>query len=82
MGRFSEQLWGDSGERHYSNQAKGDSDAATWLPPARSYRCGYIAIQIAVKAKYRLWVTPAEHDAMQTVLSNCPDQAVPAGGSR
>ena len=65
-----------------SNQAKGDSDAATWLPPARSYRCGYIAIQIAVKAKYRLWVTPAEHDAMQTVLSNCPDQAVPAGASR
>lgn len=60
-----------------TNQAKGDSDAGSWLPPDRAYRCDYVAIQIEVKTTYRLWVTPAEHDAMQTVLSNCPGQALP-----
>lgn len=60
-----------------TNQAKGAGDAATWLPPATSYRCTYIARQIAVKARYALWVTPAEHDAMLRVLSTCPDQALP-----
>ena len=40
-----------------TNGSKGDSDAATWLPPNRAFRCAYAARQIAVKAKYRLWVT-------------------------
>ncbi|CRK54530.1 conserved exported hypothetical protein [Rhodococcus sp. RD6.2] len=53
------------------NQEKGDGDAATWLPPRKGYRCTYIARQIAVKAKYGLWVTQAEHDAMARVLGNC-----------
>src|SRR5262245_28995498 len=61
------------------NRAKGDGDAATWLPPNRSFRCGYVAHQVAVKAKYRLWVTPAEHDAIARVLARCPDQQAPAG---
>jgi hypothetical protein len=45
-----------------TNQAKGDADAAK---------------QIAVKTKYRLWVTPAEKDAMAAVLSACPDEPLP-----
>lgn len=60
-----------------TNEQKGDGDAATWLPPNKSYRCRYVARQIAVKAKYRLWITQAEHDAMQRVLSNCPTQPLP-----
>jgi hypothetical protein len=60
-----------------TNLRKGDGDAATWLPPARAYRCRYVARQIAVKAKYALSVTPAEHDAMARVLSRCPEQRVP-----
>ena len=60
-----------------ANQNKGDGDAATWLPPNKSYRCAYVARQIAVKAKYHLWVTQAEHDAMSRILSNCPHQALP-----
>lgn len=60
-----------------ANQAKGDSDAATWLPPNKSYRCLYIARQIAVKTKYSLWVTRSEHDAMAKVLSDCPEQTMP-----
>lgn len=56
------------------NSQKGDSDAATWLPPSKSYRCTYVARQIGIKAKYRLWVTAPERDAMQRVLSGCPKE--------
>ena len=54
-----------------TNEQKGDADAASWLPPNKSYRCTYVSRQIDVKAKYALWVTPAEHDAMATVLHGC-----------
>lgn len=60
-----------------ANNDKGDSDAASWLPPNKAYRCRYVARQIAVKVKYRLWVTGAERDAMANVLSGCPDQKLP-----
>ena len=50
------------------NDAKGDGDAATWLPPNVGYRCEYVTRQIQVKARYGLWVVPAEHDAMARVL--------------
>lgn len=60
-----------------ANQAKGDGDAATWLPPNKSFRCQYVARQIAVKAKYNLWMTQAEHDAIASVLSRCPGQLLP-----
>ncbi|MEV0995630.1 HNH endonuclease family protein [Nonomuraea sp. NPDC050202] len=53
------------------NGQKSDSDAATWLPPRKSYRCTYIAKQVDVKAKYELWVTSAEKDAMKGILENC-----------
>ncbi|MFI7443924.1 HNH endonuclease family protein [Nonomuraea indica] len=53
------------------NGQKSDSDAATWLPPRRAYRCAYVARQIDVKAKYDLWVTSAEKDAMDRVLDSC-----------
>lgn len=60
-----------------TNEQKGDGDAATWLPPNKSYRCRYVARQIAVKIKYHLWVTPAEHDAMARILNSCPGQPLP-----
>ena len=53
------------------NRQKGDGDAATWLPPLKSYRCEYVARQVAVKAKYSLWVTSAEKNAITRVLSSC-----------
>jgi hypothetical protein len=59
------------------NQSKGDGDAATWLPPARGFRCAYVARQVAVKAKYQLWVTAAERDAIARVLGDCPGQELP-----
>ncbi|WP_307857129.1 GmrSD restriction endonuclease domain-containing protein [Pseudarthrobacter albicanus] len=60
-----------------SNLKKSDGDAATWLPPNKSYRCAYVARQISVKSSYGLWVTQAEHDAMARVLGDCPDALAP-----
>ena len=60
------------------NRQKGDSDAATWLPPNKSFRCEYVARQVAVKAKYKLWVTEPEKVAITKILSNCVDQKLPA----
>jgi len=59
------------------NQQKSDGDAATWLPPLKSFRCAYVAEQIAVKAKYSLWVVPPEKAAMVAILAKCPTQKVP-----
>jgi hypothetical protein len=53
------------------NSQKGDGDAATWLPPLKSYRCTYVSKQIIVKAKYSLWVTAPEKAAMQSILAKC-----------
>jgi len=60
-----------------ANLQKSDGDAATWLPPNKSFRCQYVARQIAVKQSYGLWVTQAEHDAMSSILNNCLDQLLP-----
>jgi hypothetical protein len=61
------------------NSQKSDGDAATWLPPLKSFRCAYVAQQIAVKAKYSLWVVPPEKAAMLAILVQCPTQQVPVG---
>jgi hypothetical protein len=60
-----------------TNQGKGDGDAATWLPPNKPYRCSYAARQVAVKAKYGLWVTSPERDALGRILATCPSQRLP-----
>lgn len=61
-----------------ANQQKSDGDAATWLPSNKAFRCQYVARQIAVKQKYKLWVTAAEHDAIEGVLEKCPEQKLPS----
>lgn len=60
-----------------TNSSKGDSDAASWLPPNKNFRCAYVARQIAVKRKYSIWVTAAEKSAMAGVLTRCPTQKLP-----
>jgi hypothetical protein len=60
-----------------TNQQKGDGDAATWLPPSKGFRCEYVARQVSVKARYSLWVTQAEHDAIAGILAGCPGQPAP-----
>ncbi|GBE64745.1 calcium-binding protein [Mycobacterium sp. MFM001] len=60
------------------NEQKGDGDAATWLPPNKSYRCTYVSRIVDVKATYGLWVTQAEHDAIAGILANCEAPAAVA----
>jgi hypothetical protein len=60
-----------------ANRSKGDSDAATWLPSNKAYRCNYVSRQVAVKAKYRLWVSSGEAAAIKKTLSNCAGADLP-----
>lgn len=53
------------------NSQKGAGDAATWLPPDKSYRCTYVSRIVNVKATYGLWVTQAEHNAIADILTGC-----------
>ena len=59
------------------NSQKGDGDAATWLPPLKSYRCDYVSRQVAVKIKYKLWFTAPEKEAIVRILKSCPEKALP-----
>jgi hypothetical protein len=61
-----------------ANDDKSASDASQWLPPDKAYDCRYVARQIAVKIKYRLWITKSEQVAMQKVLDSCPGQVLPS----
>ena len=61
------------------NSQKGDGDAATWLPPLKSFRCDYVSLQIAVKLKYKLWFTAPEKEAMIRILKSCPEKVLPKG---
>lgn len=63
------------------NQAKSDADAATWLPPNKAFRCQLVARQVAVKARYDLWVTQAERDAIAGILGACPGEPLPLGNA-
>lgn len=55
-----------------TNSAKGDADAATWIPHSKSYRCTYGVRIVLVKARYGIWVTRAEHEALERLLDACP----------
>ncbi|WP_245532359.1 HNH endonuclease family protein [Acaricomes phytoseiuli] len=55
------------------NQAKGDKDVATWLPPNKLYRCEYVGRIVKVKASYGLWMTPAEKKAAESILIKCAE---------
>ncbi len=59
-----------------ANRQKSASNAASWLPPNKAYRCAYVARQIAVKAKYGLAVTPSEKAQMTRQLATCPGRAM------
>lgn len=54
-----------------ANRSKGDSDLATWLPPNRAHWCTYTAEIVHVNASYGLWMTPAEHERAEQILTDC-----------
>ena len=86
------QQWDDAKRRNFANDPinlqatigslndqKGDGDAATWLPPNKSYRCTYVSRIVDVKSTYGLSVTQAEHDAIARILSTCNTPASAPG---
>lgn len=59
------------------NQSKGDSDPATWMPPATSVHCQYATEWVLVKYRWQLAVDAAEKTALGSVLSgSCGSSAV------
>ncbi|TDH56008.1 HNH endonuclease family protein [Mycobacterium talmoniae] len=56
-----------------ANREKGSADAATWLPPNTAYRCTYVSRMVDVKSTYGVWMTQAEHDAIERILHSCPN---------
>lgn len=61
------------------NMAKGDANAAQWLPPYQGGHCEFAAHQVTVKAKYDLGVTGAEYAALSGILADCPGQELLTG---
>lgn len=60
-----------------ANQEKSDKHAGAWLPSNKAYQCGYVARQIAIKAKYGLSITAQEKQGMLRALHYCPGQPLP-----
>ncbi|WP_281690648.1 hypothetical protein [Pseudonocardia thermophila] len=64
--------------RARSARPKGDVDAASWDAPGTAVPLQLRGRQSAVEHRQRLWVTPAERDALPHVLADCPDQSLPS----
>ncbi len=60
------------------NMSKGDRGPGQWTPPARSYRCTYVAEYIAVKWRWRLSIDSFERASLRGLLNYCDKN----GGAR
>ncbi|MFI2651792.1 HNH endonuclease family protein [Micromonospora fulviviridis] len=58
------------------NQAKGDQDPATWMPPYSSARCRYINEWVATKIRWRLTVDTAEKNALTSWANSCSNVTI------
>jgi hypothetical protein len=54
-----------------SNRSKGDSDPASWRPPARASWCAYATTWVSVKVAYGLTADSRERDALGQMLEEC-----------
>ncbi len=59
-----------------SNEAKGSSDPAEWLPPLSSDLCPYIEAWIGTKIRWGLAIDAAEKHALDQAVAACPDSAI------
>ena len=56
-----------------ANMSKGDSTPASWLPPAKPYRCEYVTRYLKVAVAYDLAITEADRTAISFVQKrSCP----------
>ena len=56
----------------YANRAKGARGPEEWQPPDATYHCQYAHDWTSVKAAWGLSATPAEWQALETMLATCP----------
>lgn len=54
-----------------TNEAKSDQGPGTWLPPASSYDCTYVARFTYVVHRYDLTIDSADRSAIARVLGSC-----------
>ncbi len=77
--RFANDLdvpWELNAASPQSNEAKGSSDPAEWLPPLPSDLCPYIEAWIGTKLRWALSVDLAEKVALDRTVAQCPDSAI------
>ena len=55
-----------------ANQSKGDKGPEAWKPPRTTYHCTYAKAWIRIKHDWKLSVTSAEKNALQSMLATCP----------
>lgn len=60
----------------HSNRSKGDRDPSGWMPTSTSYTCRYLAVWVAIKARWHLTVDSVEKRAIASFTS-CRNTAVP-----
>jgi hypothetical protein len=58
------------------NQAKGDQDPTSWMPPYSSARCRYITEWVAVKLRWRLTVDSTDKSALASWANSCPNVTI------
>lgn len=59
-----------------ANRSKSDKSPQDWRPPNPDYWCEYAADWIRVKRTWELSATPAEWNALQTMLATCTSSSV------
>ena len=59
-----------------TNEAKGSSDPASWLPPRRAAVCPYLDSWVAVKVRWGLTIDIDEKEALTDRLADCPDTSL------
>jgi putative cell wall-binding protein len=64
------------------NQSKGDSDPATWMPPAAVTACRYATDWVLVKYRWNLSVDSAEKAALSSILTGACGTAVTTAPSK
>ncbi|MBM9506817.1 HNH endonuclease family protein [Actinacidiphila acididurans] len=59
-----------------ANRSKADQDPAAWMPPSAGATCRYTADWLSVKLTWGLSIDAAEHDALDELAADCPDQDI------
>ncbi|MFP5332416.1 MAG: lamin tail domain-containing protein [Acidimicrobiia bacterium] len=63
-----------------SNNAKGAADPSNWMPPHRGDWCRYLAVWVAIKARWALSMDESEYGRIRNLLNGtCAGTTMPEG---